>query len=248
MLVFCRMIGMIVFNPLLSRKGMPTKLKVALALGMTMLLAPGVPPGNAALAGKSDLAMVFCAGRELLVGLACGFVFQIFYYMLFFAGDVMDYEFGMSMAKVFDPGTNIQMSVSSHLLQFLFVMYIFATNSHLLLIRIISSSYQIVPVGAANFGTGISKFLITLFVSVFSLAMRLLLPYMAAEFVLSIVMGILMKLIPEINVFVVSLQVQIFLGILLLFLFAGPMSTFLDQYIQMLFQNMEKALYAMGAA
>lgn len=50
--------------------------------------------------------------RELFVGLACGFVFQVYYYMLFFAGDWMDMHFGMSMAKVFDPGTSIQASMS----------------------------------------------------------------------------------------------------------------------------------------
>jgi flagellar biosynthetic protein FliR len=60
----------------------------------------------------------------------------------------MDTHFGMSMAKVFDPGTSIQMSVSGTFLNILFLLYIFCTDSHLLLIRIFADSFQVLPAGA----------------------------------------------------------------------------------------------------
>lgn len=242
-LVFCRMAGMILFNPLLSRRHIPAKVKIILSIGMTILVTPTVLGDAPAI--QNDLALVFAMGRELFAGVACGFVFQIFYYLLFYAGDVMDVGFGLSMAKVFDPGTNIQMSQSGNLLQVFFVLYIFATNSHLLLIRIFTSSYMIIPVGAVTFGGEVGRFVAELFVQVCSLVIRLVLPFMAATFTMEIAMGILMKLIPQINVFVINLQSEILLGLTLLLLFSGPLSTFVDNYMNIMFQSIEKVLYAL---
>lgn len=244
-LVFARMAGMILFNPLLSRRNLPARLRVGLAMGLTLLIAPGVD--GLAAAGFDTLDMLFGMCKELFVGLICGFVFQLFYYMLFFAGDFLDVEFGLSMARVFDPGSNIQMSISSNLLSVFFALYLFATNCHLLLIRIFATSYDIIPVGAGTLlASEISGFMINLFIGAFSMAVKLTLPFVAAEFVTEIAMGVLMKLIPQINVFVINIQFKMFFGIFLLLAFASPISSFMDNYIRILFENMENALYAMA--
>ena len=130
-LVFCRMGGMIFFNPLLLRREVPARIRVALALALTILVAPTVSTG--APTEFDNLALVFAITKELFVGILCGFIFQIYYYLLFFIGDIMDIEFGLSMAKIFDPATNIQMSISGSLLQILFSLYLFVTDSHLLM-------------------------------------------------------------------------------------------------------------------
>lgn len=244
-LVFARMAGMILFNPLLSRRNIPSRFKVGLVLGLTLLVTPTVD--GLAIADYSTLDLLFGLCKELFAGLVCGFVFQIFYYMLLFAGDFMDVEFGLSMAKVFDPGTNIQMSVSGNLLNILFALYIFATNSHLLLVRIFLTSYHILPVGAGTVVLAdVSGFMLDLFVGAFSMAVRLTLPFAAAEFVAEIAMGVLMKLIPQINVFVINMQLKMFLGLFLLLVFASPVSSFMDNYLRVMFENIENALYAMA--
>jgi flagellar biosynthetic protein FliR len=248
-LVFVRMVGMLVFNPLLSRRNLPAQMRVVMALGLTLLIGPGLD--GLAVADYDTLDMLFGMLKGLFVGLVCGFVFQLFYYMLFFAGDFLDVEFGLSMARVFDPGSNIQMSISSNLLSIFFALYLFATNCHLLLIRIFATSYDIVPVGADTLlGSEVSGFMINLFIGAFSMAVKLTLPFVAAEFVTEIAMGVLMKLIPQINVFVINIQFKMFLGIFLLLAFASPISSFMDNYLRILFENMENALYTMaqGAA
>lgn len=243
-LVFCRMAGMILFNPLLASQNVPARLKSGFVLGLTFLIAPTLNWDGLPL--DTGTALVFAMFRELFIGFVCGMVFQFFYYILFFVGDVMDVGFGLSMAKVFDPATNIQTSTASRLLQIVFVLYLFATNSHLVLIRIFASSYMIIPVGAQSLNLEIGRFMLELFVSIFSLAIRLALPFMAAEFTLEISMGVLMKLIPQINAFVINLQFQVLLGLALLFLFCGPIANFVDSYLGQMLQSIERALYAMG--
>lgn len=85
----------------------------------------------------------------------------------------------------------------------------------------------------------------TLFASVFSLVIRLSLPFVAAMFVSEVSMGVLMKLVPQIHVFVISVQFKILLGLLLMILFASPITAFLDNYMTLMFENMERALYTL---
>ncbi len=243
-LVFLRMAGMLFFNPILSRKNIPTQFRIALVICLTILIAPTIDTTLMKIDG--DVILIAAMFYELIIGILFNYVFQIFYYMLFFAGDILDFQFGLSMAKVFDPGTNIQMSVSGNILNILFTLYFFVTNCHLQLIRIMASSFNLLPVGAMQISSYVTGFGIDLFISVFSLIIKLVLPFIAMEFVIEVSMGILMKLIPQIHVFVINIQFKLLLAFILLLLFAQPMSEFIDKYISALFQSLEKMLFVMS--
>lgn len=246
LLVFARMGGLLGMNPLLARRNVPSMVRAGLTFLMTALIAPGITVTG--VAAQDSLSLALGMMKELFVGFACGYVFQVFYYMILFAGDLMDTNFGMSMAKVFDPGTSIQISVSGNLLNILFVLYIFCTNSHLLLVRIFADSFQVLPVGTMSFSQDSARFFVELFASVFSMALRLTLPFIAAEFVLELSMGVLMKLIPQIHIFVINIQFKMMLGLLLLLAFAGPVASFTDNYMRIMFENLQYAFSAMSGA
>lgn len=242
-LVFARMAGL-VFNPIYGRKGIPNSVKIVIILGITLVLTP-VLPRPAIAGGLPMFVVLFEIIKEFSVGFVFGFVFQLFYYMLLFVGDVMDMQFGLSMAKIFDPGTNIQMSVSGNVLNIIFVMFVFASGSHLTLIRLFTTSYAVVPMGTAVLGPAAGAHFASMFIRVFELALKLALPFVAAELVLEVSMGILMKLIPQIHVFVINIQAKVLLGLLLIILFAGPISSFLDSYILIMLESMQSALFTL---
>jgi len=246
LLVFARMGGLLGMNPLLARRNVPSMVRAGLTFLMTALIAPGVTVTGVAASDSLSLALGMM--KELFVGFACGYVFQVFYYMLFFAGDLMDTNFGMSMAKVFDPGTSIQLSVSGSFLNIIFALYIFVTNSHLLLIRIFADSFQVLPVGTMGFSQDAARFFIDLFASVFAMGLRLTLPFVAAEFVLELSMGVLMKLIPQIHIFVINIQFKMLLGLLLLLAFAGPLASFTDNYMRLMFESLQYAFSALSGS
>lgn len=231
-------------NPLFARRNVPAMVRAGLTFLITALVVPGIAVPGAAQMDSLGLAMGML--RELFVGLACGVVFQIYYYMLFFVGDLMDTAFGLSMAKVFDAGTNIQMSVSSNWINILLILYIFATDSHLLLVRIFADSFQILPVGSVTISPDSLQFFLDLFVAAFSMALRLALPFMAAEFVLELAMGVLMKLIPQIHVFVINIQLKLLMGMVLLLAFASPIASFVDNYMRVMLENLQIAFLALS--
>lgn len=241
MLVFVRIAGMVLLNPLLSRRNVPSQVRMGLVVCLTLLIAPTLPPPTVPM-DTDTISVAVAMIKEIFVGMLCGYVFQTFYMMLFFVGDLLDVEFGMAMAKVFDPSTNIQMSITGNWLNIMFMMYLFATGSHLVLIHLFASSFQLLPVGTIIFSPEASKFAIDLFIQVFMLTFKLIIPFIVAELVLQVGMGILMKLVSQIHIFVINFQIKLMLGLGLFFLCVPIISSFLDRYIVLLLENIQRGI------
>lgn len=240
-LVFARIAGIFLMNPVFSQKSIPAMVRTALVLCISVLITPSIIIPADYQPGTFDFILNF--GKEIAIGFLLGYVFNVFYYMLMTAGDILDTNFGFAMAKVFDPSTNIQSAFTARLLNVFFILYFFATDSHLTLMSITISSFDILPVGSELFAfDAASSFAIDLFGNVFSLALKLAVPFIATEFVVEVSMGILMKLIPQIHVFVIQYQLKVMIAIVMLFLMASPVAAFIDNYTIMLFDEMKNAL------
>ena len=165
--------------------------------------------------------------------------------MLFFVGDLLDYQFGLSMAKVFDPQTHVQVSAIGNLFQILFVVLFFMSNSHLHFIQMISTSFDYLALDAWFNLSKLVPLILDLFIQVFMLVIKLALPMIVAAFILEIAMGILMKLIPQIHVFVINIQLKVLLGIVLLIVMVNPIATILDKSLGQMVQDMQNLLMHM---
>lgn len=242
LLVFARMGGMIFISPVFARRGVPAMVKTGLVLALSLLIAPTVA-GGAAVAGFNTFEMAEALIREVIMGIVIGSIFQIFFYMLYVAGDLLDTAFGLAMGKVMDPVNGVQTAILGQFVNVFFFLYFFATGCHLLTIKIFAYTYEVIPVGAAAFvSDDIAWYIVGLFGNVFLMVIKLTLPFIAAEFVLEVTMGVLMKLIPQIHVFVINIQSKIILGILLMLLFAEPMGAFIDTYINGMMNEVQKVM------
>ena len=106
-------------------------------------------------------------------------------------------------------------------------MLFFAANGHHTLIRIFAASGRVVPFGAVALGTDLYAAVIELFISCTILGVKLCMPILAAEMMGQVGMGILMKVIPQINVFVINIDLKVLIGMGLLLLLLSPFSEFL---------------------
>lgn len=242
-LVFARIAGIIVFNPLLSRNQIPAIMRTVIAFALTVLITPMVPmPENY---GSAMHEFLLYFAKEMFIGFLIGYVFNVFYYMLVTAGDILDMTFGFAMAKVFDPATNIQSAYTANVINLIFILYFFVTNSHLVLIESAIQSYELFGIGAEGINIySAAEYAVSIFGSIFELAMKLAFPFMAVEFILEVSMGILMKLIPQIHVFVIEFQFKIILALVLLMTLAGPIAVFIDNYILIMFDKIYEAFKA----
>ena len=238
--VFVRMTAIIVLNPVFSRQSIPAVAKTGLIALLTIIITPYI---EVPALTTTMIDFLICIAKEFFIGFLLTFVFNIYYYMLMFAADLMDTQFGLSMAKMMNPQTNIQSATTGNLLNVVFMLYFFVTNSHLVLIGTAVGSYEAVPAGLTAIDImGSCTFVIELFSSVFVLALRLALPYVAAEFVLELCLGLLMKLVPQIHAFVIHMQGKIILGLILLLALSIPMTNFIDNYITKMLGSMNQAL------
>lgn len=240
LLVFVRMSGILLTNPLFTRSNIPMRVRMTVILAISILLFPTLD--SASVRGLSDVEYLASVFREVLTGVTVGMVFQLLYFLLIGVGDIIDFNIGLSMAKVFDPGTSIQMSISGSFISVLFVLYMFASDSHLELIKVFATTYKIIPLGAAEFKPELYMSMVDLFTGLFSLVLRLTIPFIVAQVTLEAALGTLMKIVPQIHVFVMNIQMKLVLGISLMFLFAAPISVFIDNCMSVLFSSYSNVL------
>ncbi len=233
MLVFARLGAILFYNPILGRNNVPSQWKIGFVLILSFIVTPTLNTTD--IIFETDFAVFLALANELMLGFALNFVFIIFYYMIFFAGDLLDFNFGLSMAKIFDPGTNIQMSLTGNLFTILFSIYFFVMDCHLLLIRIITSSFTLIQVGGVIIPSNFSQFMLEVFMLTFTILLRLIAPFITLQFVIEITLGVLMKLIPQIHVFVLNMQIKLLIGFSLLILFSQNVMTILNEYMQRMF-------------
>lgn len=240
MLVFARLAAILFFNPILGRNNAPSQWKVGYALVIACVVVPTLNTSN--IVFESDFAIFFALANELMFGFVVNYIFVLFYYMIFFAGDLLDFNFGLSMAKIFDPATNIQMSLTGNLFTIFFSVYFFVTDCHLLLIKIITSSFTLVQIGGIFRPEFLTQFMIEAFLLTLTILLRLIAPFMVLQFIVEVTLGILMKLIPQIHVFVLNMQIKLLLGFTLLIVFSQNIMTILNEYMQRLFLALQEVM------
>lgn len=240
LLVFVRLFSCFMFNPVFSRKNLPLSAKLAFIVWITLIVAPLVQSNG--LNNIDDLSFILLIFKELLLGYFLGYVVQLYLFMLLFVGDLLDYQFGLSMAKVFDPQTYVQVSIIGNLFQLLFIVLFFMSNSHLMFIEMIVNSFNYISLDAWFSLNHVIPFILDLFIVVFMLVIKLALPMIVAAFTLEVSMGILMKLIPQIHVFVINIQIKVLLGIFLLIVMIQPITQILDRSLGEMIQNMQNVL------
>ena len=164
--------------------------------------------------------------KELLVGAVLGFIFEMFFAVVQYAGAVMDFGMGLSMATAYDPQSNVSMSINANL-YYLFMLALF------LLVTAIWCScesfcwWEEIPYGNFIVMPGIIWTCLRIFQDCMEMALRMAFPMMAVQLLTEVAVGILMKMVPQIDIFVINIQTKICVGMVLLLLLVSPLgSTF----------------------
>lgn len=225
LLITARMTGCVAFNPLLGRRGVPSLVKAGLILLLTVSVFSITTVQVEAPSTLLGLALMFL--MELFLGYVLGLVINLFFYIPVMAGSVIDMQMGLSMASTYDPASGIQVTATSTLLNVLMSLLFFAANGHHTLIRIFLVSGRVVPFGAVALGENFYEAMIQIFLECTLLGVKLAMPILAAELMGQVGMGILMKAIPQINVFAINIELKVIIGLVLIMLMLFPFSQFL---------------------
>ncbi|MCI2107038.1 MAG: flagellar biosynthetic protein FliR [Intestinimonas sp.] len=224
--ILMRMSGFVLFSPLFGRTNFPAIFRSGMILVLTWAVY-GFTGGTAAIPANL-VEFVVKLALELGIGYLIGMTVQFFFYLIpQQAGELIDNQMALTMSKEYDPGSQASMSVTSTLLTTLMILLFFAANGQNTLLRILLSSGNIVPYGAVSLGRDVMSAMAQLFIECIVLAVKLALPILAAELLGQLGMGILMKVIPQINVFAINIELKMIIGLGLLLMFMSPISEYL---------------------
>lgn len=244
-LILMRMSGCVFMNPILNRRNIPTITRIGLTVMLTFAImsfsgAEASPEINSIL----QFAMVMF--KEFAIGYVIGFVITLMVYAVTFGGEVMDLQIGLSMTKIYDPASNINLSMFATFFNILFMLLFFAAGGHVTLIRLLLVSGNAVPYGQAVFTPELYLSMLDLFCECVQLAVKFALPVIAIELLIEVGMGLVMKAVPQINVFVLNVQIKVFAGLLIIVMLYIPFAEFIENIIARLFETIDSTLVLLG--
>ncbi|GHU51327.1 flagellar biosynthetic protein FliR [Clostridia bacterium] len=239
----CRIFGVLALNPIFGRQIIPVIVKVGLSLGLALFTARGM--SDVIVINYTGIAMLVAMIKEFAVGLLLGFVMNLFFSIFHFGGQIIDYQLGLAMASMFDPTTNSHISITGNMLSIFYTMLFFVTDSHLNLMAIAISSYNLAPLGFAPINGEISIYIVELFAYVMIYAVQLALPWIVTIMVVEVAVGIMMKVVPNINVFVVNIQLKVICGLVILITIVPVLVRFMAQINGIMMQRLNEVLTMM---
>ncbi len=243
-LIVMRMAGFVFLNPVLGRRNIPSQVKVGLSMVMAVLVYSTAVSQGTANEIETGSAVVFgvLAVKELLIGYFLGFVMQLFDMILTFAGTVIDFQLGISMAMVYDAQNGVQVALSGNILQIFYLLLFFVSDGHLALMKILALSGEIVPYGEVAISGGAAWLLLDIFVECVVLAMRMAFPMIAFEFLVQVGVGVLTKINPQVNLFVLSIQLRLTVGLILMMFLIGPIGDYIGNMITEMLNTLQGVL------
>lgn len=243
-LIFMRMSGCILFNPILGRKNIPMIFNVGLSVMLTLFVY-GLMPDTQAIQINSVAVYILVLFKELIIGFMIGYIINLFLTTLILAGEFMDMQIGLSMAKFYDPASNVSMPISASIINAMLMVIFFLSNSHLTLIEIFTHAGVALPYGDLQIPAEVFEQLALMFSKILVYAVKMSMPVLAAELIAEIGVGLIMKAVPQINVFVVNLQLKIIIGFGMIFVLIPPFAAFIERLFALMFDSINKMLSAL---
>jgi flagellar biosynthetic protein FliR len=225
LLVFSRVGAMVMLLPAIAEMGVPARVRLVLALAIAFALTPQVQGSYPAIAPQSTIALVIMIAQEVTAGVLVGAMARIIMSALQVAGYLIATQIGLAYAQTLDPTQNTQGAVLGNFMTLLGTTLIFMTNLHHLAIGAIAGSYEMLPPGG-HLPTGdMAQLVITLVSSSFALGFQLAAPFLVFGFALYAGLGVLARLMPQLQVFFVAVPLNIVCGFLILIALLGSLMT-----------------------
>ena len=240
LLASCRTAGVIFFNPIFGRNSVPASMKVGLSLAIAMFAVFEL--GTTQVINYSALEFIAAMLQGFVIGIVIGFIMTLFLSVFQLGGEVMDMQMGLSMASMYDPATRANISVTGNLLTSMYVLIFFISNAHLALFTVVIQSFQVIPLGVGQISNQVAVYFIELMYYIFLYAVQLSLPIIVTEIIAEFAVGILMRLVPNINVFVINIQIKVIIGLIIILTIIPALANFMTQMNLLMMEKITQVL------
>lgn len=204
-LILVRVTTFIVVCPGFSYKGLSNIFKIALSMVISLLIHSAIP--NVDMPNNIYVLLLAAIG-EALLGLTMGYITKLVFAAIEIAGQLVDFQVGFSMASLYDPAMGINASNYGRVYYWLSICLFFILDMHHRVIWAMMDSFKGIPIGEFSIrGYGVEG-IVELFTSSFELAINLAAPLIIVVLVTDVVLGIISKTVPQINVLMLGMPLK----------------------------------------
>ena len=245
LLVLTRVTGIFVIAPFFGSLNIPARIRVGVAVAFSFVLFPLVDSYGPVTAPDNVFLYAAAVAGELFVGWLIGFVAYVTFSAIHFAGKVMDMQVGFAMVNVMDPTSGQQIPLIGSFLYNLAVIILLVTNGHHMIIAALVESFRAVPLAGMEPNLSIALLLANFTGGIFVTGMKIAMPITFAILLTNVGLGILSRTMPQMNIFVVGIPMQLMIGIVVLSMIIPFYVLFLDVLFNEMYGNISLAVRAL---
>lgn len=209
--IVVRVMGAMAFAPIFGNVTVTRRVRTLLSVAAAFAIFAANP--YVPLNYSSFLEYTILLLKELVVGLSIGFVSNITLTIISMAGQFIDREMGFSMVSAFDQSFNTDTTITAEFYSMLVRVIMLASNLHYYILSALSDSFVLIPIGNVKLDSGkIYDTMLQYMVDYFLIALRIGLPIMIAIVLVNVILGVLAKTAPQMSMFVIGIQLKIFVG------------------------------------
>jgi flagellar biosynthetic protein FliR len=226
-----RVLALIAAAPVFSHRAFPVRAKVALGIAIALVIAPTIqsPP----LQQTVDAVFFETLVRNALVGATLGFSIRILFAGVELAGQMIGLQVGLSYGGFFNPEATDTDNPVANFISVMVLLLFIAIDGHLMVIYGLRQSFEVFPIAGDASRTLAFDALAGLGAQVFSIALSISLPILAVMLLINVVLGVMARVSPQLNLFAVGFPVTLCAGMIVLLLFIphleGPIRATLER-------------------
>lgn len=246
-LVFLRVTGLMFTAPFFGSSAIDPRLKVFLSVIVALAIFNAHEDFNITLVDINTALLVLIMLKELLIGVATGLLGQFLFIAVQFGGQIMGFQMGFGVVNVLDPQTNTQISIIAQFQNIVMILIFLTIGGHRIFLEAVSKCFEMVPLGTFVFPVESYFFIVSTFSEIFFIALKIIAPVFVTLFVTHTVMGIIARLVPQINILIVGFPLQIAAGLAVLILSMSYFYNVFELVMYDYFKNLLTLFHMLGA-
>ena len=223
--IFVRVMGAMAFAPIFGNQAVTRRVRVFIGIACSLAVFTANP--YTPLGYSTFLEYTLLLLKEFVVGITMGFLSNITLTIINAAGQFIDREIGFSMVSDFDQTMNTEITITAEFYNMLVMLIMLCSNMHYFILSALSDSFQLIPLGKVTIDAGtLYDTMIQYIADYFIISVRI---------ALNVVLGVLAKTAPQMNMFVIGIQLKIFVGFAVLLVTIG----FLPNITEFIYKEMQ---------
>jgi flagellar biosynthesis protein FliR len=209
-----RISGFYFMMPVVGARTVPARVRIMLTLFTALLVVPLLPPVPAI--DLVSVEAVLMVVKELLIGIAMGFMLQVFMQVFVLAGQYIALKMGLGFAAMNDPSSGVSVTVLSQFYLLLSTLLFLSVNGHAIVIQLLIDSFTTLPMSGAGLNAESFMLIVGMGSWMFSVALVISLPLFTSLLIVNMSFGVMSRSAPQMNIFSVGFPFTLLFGLLLI--------------------------------